>query len=171
MMTRRALLRSTAILAPAAALSAGGCSFLAPLVAAAPQIAQDAGLIASALQTILPTITTLTGLAGGAKNTITGVINEISSVASQIGSATSTTAASLVQELGGGVSTLAGMLSGVAGLPGIVSAVINDALALLPAIEAAAGIAPRAARHVGRFAAAISPDQARADLSLIVARR
>lgn len=168
-LTRRALFcKAPMVLVP---IALAGCAGIASVVAVAPQIASDAALIADALTAVLPTIRTLTGLAGGALNTVESVIAMIKGTAAQLAGATTTTATSLVQALGGGVGTIAGLLGGLPLLPGVVSTVISAALGLLPAIEQAVGIVPTPAPAARRFAAMqMTPDQARAELALIARR-
>ena len=172
-MNRRELIGG-ALLVPIS-LSLGGCQSLVSAVGAVPVIASDVQLVATALQTILPTIEALTGLAGGAKNTIVGLIGQVSGIASQVGNAASSGVASLATTLGQVVGELAGQLSGVTGLPSIVNQVVGDVLALVPSILSAAGakpVAPSAtARLIASRASQMNADQARADLQLIVARR
>lgn len=168
MITRRHLLTSTAMLPVGVALA--GCPALNNAVNAVPGVATDIQLIAAALRTVLPTIEALTGLAGGAKNTVTNLIGAISGAAANVSSAAGDGLTAIVQSVGNNVASIAALLSGVTGLPAIVSAAISDVVALLPAVQAAAGAvaAPPMAR---RFAVAITPEQARVGLQTIVAAR
>src|SRR5579859_5007048 len=126
-LTRRALICKAPMVLVGLPLVLEGCAGLAGAIAVAPQIASDAALIADALSAVLPTIRTLTGLAGGALNTIEAVIAMIKGTAAQIAGATTTDATSLVQALGGGVGTIAGLLGDLPLLPGVVSTVISAA--------------------------------------------
>ncbi len=171
--TRRALLRTTALIP--VGLAVEGCAALTTAVTLAPQIAEYAGVIANAISLVLPDIKALTGLAGGAYNTIAWVVDQISGTATKIANATSADAASLVSTLASGVGTIAGMLSGLPSLSGIVNDVISNALAVIPRIEALVGIAPSAppvtAHRFARMAATVSPELAVANLRVFVASR
>ena len=166
--TRRALLRSTAIVPVAVALD--GCAQLQSAFQAVPGLAKDADLIAQAVALILPSIRTLTGLAGGAWNEANKLVATIENTAGQISGASGAALPSMVQTIGTALAGLAGTLLGVPGLPTIVSTVLGAAGALLPALEQAVGIA-QAPITQRRFAAALTPDQARVQLQAIVAGR
>lgn len=164
MMTRRVLLVSTALVPVAA------CAQLQPIIDKLPGLAKDAALIAQTVALILPTIRTLTGLSGGAWNEVNKLVAMVETTAGQIQSAVGAALPQMVQTIGAAVAGLAGTLLGVPGLPTIVSTIIGAAGALLPALEQAVGIAPALAT-ARRFAAVLTPDQARAQLQAIAAGR
>ncbi len=170
MMTRRALLRSTALVAPAVL---AGCAGIAAAVALAPEIASGISALGSVASIVLPIIGNLTGLSGSVSGVIATAIADVEAVGNDIASATGSTATSLVQKLGSATGTLAGLFSGVAGLPDIVSRFVTDAVSLANEAEVAVGLksaaAPPAAYRFGRFAAMASPDAARLDLAAILA--
>ena len=166
--SRRYLLSSTALIPPALLLN--GCAALTAAVAIAPTIAGYIQTIASVASVVEPLILGITGLGSNVQSTIASAISDVQSVASGIASATSTTATGLVQKLSSGVGTLAGLLSGISGIPAEVGSFIQNAVALIPAIEQAVGIvSPPPAARFGRLAAMISPEQANANLQLILA--
>jgi len=117
-----------------------GCSALTQAVAIAPQIASYIQAIASAATAAMPFIVGLTNLSANVKSTISTALSDIQAVATDISTATTTTATGLVQKLGSGVGTLAGLLSGNSSIPDIVNLFIANALALVPVIEQAVGI-------------------------------
>lgn len=171
MLTRRALMRSTALIP---VVAAAGCAGLAQAVVLAPQIASYIQVIAEAAQAAAPFIEGLTNLSANVRSTINTALNDINSVAAGIASATSVTVGALVQKLGSGVGTLAGLLSGNALVPDVVNSFISSALALVPTVEQAVGIsaAPAApATPTARMAARITPEQAYANLARIAAIR
>ncbi len=176
--SRRGFLRTTALVpAVIAAAMLDGCSALTTAVALAPQIAQYAGVIANAITLVLPSIQTLTGLAGGALHTVEWFIGDVQATASRIATATATTASSLITTLGSDLGGIAGKLSGVAGLPTLVDDIISNALAAYTGIETmffgAPTVTPPPVAAMHRFAAraaTIRPDQAIANLQAILAR-
>ncbi len=167
-LSRRALLSSTAMIP--VALAVDGCAALTAAVAIAPQVAGWIQTISSVASVVEPLILGITGLGANVRATIAAAISDVQSVASGIASATSTTATGLVQKLSSGVGTLAGLLSGFSGLPAEVGSFIQNAVALVPAIEQAVGIvSPPPANRFERMAATITPEQANANLRLILA--
>lgn len=163
--SRRALLRSTALIPVGLAIE--GCSALTTAVALAPQIVQYVGIIAQAVSVVEPFITGLTGISSSVSGTIASAISSVKAAVS----GTVATASGLVS----GVSTMAGLLSGITGLPASVESFLTNATALLPSIEQALGIvatvsAPSTAQHrFVRMAATITPEQAVANLQVLVA--
>lgn len=159
--TRRHLLLTTAIVPVAA------CAQFDAAVQKIPGLASDADLIARGLQTILPTIETLTGLAGGAKAEVIKLIGLAQGAAGQIIGAAGAGTADMVRTIASAVSGIAGFVFGVPGLPVIVSTVVNAALALVPMIEQEVGISPPPGR---RLASTMAPEQGRRTLMAVVSR-
>jgi hypothetical protein len=176
MMNRRGFLRTTALVpAVVAAAMIDGCSVVATAIALAPEIAQYAGTIAKGIELLLPTLSTLTGLAGGAYNTVAWLVKEIDTAATGLATATTKTASALVTTVGADLGAIAGKLSGLPGLPTIVDDVISNALALYTGIETklfgapVVPAPPKAAMH--RFAARaamLTPEQAYANLQALI---
>jgi hypothetical protein len=168
--SRRALVQAAPMIPIALALQ--GCpsftSAVTSAVAIAPTIAGYMATIAKVASVVEPLITGITGFSTNVSSTIATALADVQSVASGITSATTTTGAVLAQKLGSGVNTLATLLSGAKVIPAEVGSFISNAMALLPAIEAAFGITPAPA--ASRFAmAGISAEQADANLQLILA--
>ncbi len=163
--SRRALLRSTALFP--VALAAASCQTVSDIVAITPKIASYIDTIAKVAAVVTPVILGLTKLSTNVKDTIASALAAIETSASSIASATSTTTSGLVAKLTSGVGTIAGLLSGV-GVPSVVTTFIQNAVALVPAIEAAVGI--KTTTHAARFAATVSPDQAHANLQAVLHR-
>lgn len=176
--TRRGLLRTTALIPAAVAVAMiDGCSAITTAIALAPEIATYAGTIAQGISLVLPTIKTLTGLAGGAYDTIAWLATEIENAARGLTTATVSTASSLVTTVGSDLGTIAGKLSGLPGLPTLVDDVISNALALYTGIETklfgapVVTAPPPAAMH--RFAAraaTLTPEQAFENMKAILAQ-
>jgi ABC-type transporter Mla subunit MlaD len=137
-MTRRALLRTTAIV-PLAVIAAG-CSTIQTQL---PQFVTDMNTIAAALQSVLPQIQTLTGLPAATLATIQSAIttaqNAAAQVASTIAAGTTTGINGLISGFGSAVSTVAGLIGGNA--PGFIGTLLTAVQTLLPAILSVAGIA------------------------------
>ena len=139
LMTRRALLRSTALVPVALALD--GCAKLTSVLASLPQYAVDvqkAGALLSKF--VLPALPAL-GLAGATLTKVEGWITQAESVAGTIGSAAAAGGTTLVSQL----SSFAGAFNGIAStlglkLPGDVGLVLQDVAALLPTILKDAGV-------------------------------
>jgi hypothetical protein len=172
---RRGLLR-TSYLIPAviAAAMLDGCSALTTAVALAPEIAQYAGTIASAISFILPSIKTLTGLAGGAYNTIAWVAGQIDAAATRVKTAAVGDAQALVSIVSGGAATIVGDLAGLPSLPGIASSVLTNVTALWPELEKLVGLTPTpvppvAAMHFAGALAPLTAARAYANLRAILA--
>jgi hypothetical protein len=171
MMTRRALLGSASLIPLAAIAALPGCSAFTAL---APKIVGYAGTIADAISLILPSIKTLTGLAGGAYNTIAWLAGQVKDTATKIATATTADAAGLVTTLSGAAGSIVGMLAGIPSLPGIVSTVAANVMALLPALEGLVGIGatpylPTVAARRFAAMAPLTPDQAYANLRAVLA--
>ncbi len=168
--SRRALLRSTALIP--VALVMDGCAAITAAVAIAPTVAGWISTISSVASVVEPLILGITGLGANVQATIATALADVKSAASGIASATTLTATGLVQKLGSGMNTIATLLSGVGAIPAEVGSFITNGLALIPAIEQAVGItsaSPPPAARFARMAATISPDQANANLQLIIA--
>lgn len=165
--TRRALLRTTFLIAPALALAScsGVTGAVDAVTAVAPQVARDVAAIAAALAAILPDIASLTGASAAVISRISASIEAVRATASAIGGATTSTASGLVQQFVTGVTSVVGMLGGVH-LPTWVSAVLVAAGSLLPIIEQGVGIPT----HAPRMARTMAPDQARRVLASAATR-
>lgn len=160
MFTRRLLLTT----APIAVLA--GCSSVGKIISAAPTIASDAQLIADALEAILPTIRTLSGISQAVYDKVAAVVASIKSTASAIASSgTGSSAASLVSSLVTGVGAVIAALGGIA-MPSWVTVALDAAAALLPILKSAVGLAtaPTAA-----LAPAMTPAEARRILAAVAA--
>jgi hypothetical protein len=134
--SRRTLLGSTAMVAPALLLN--GCSGLSSL----PQFATDVENIAGMLSNAAPTLATLTGVAQGTINKVTGLINTASTIAGAVTSAASAGASgvgALVSNFASNFGSIAGALG--VNVPGLWGTVIQAGASLLPSILSAAGIA------------------------------
>jgi hypothetical protein len=167
MITRRSLLRTTALVP----LGLAGCAGLIGAIAVAPQVAADVALIASALRVLLPILEAATNLNASARATISSIIDEIAAMSAEVAKASTVDVAKvLIEQLVRGVSTIAALLMG-GSFPPIVNAIIADVLALIPAIEAAVGIPVPAPTPAVMGAFAMTPAAARADLQLIVAAK
>jgi hypothetical protein len=153
---RRALLGIFAV-APIAACTAQQQAQVA-------SVTSDADVIAQALAALLPTVATLTGLAGTAlKNVQTGIAN-VQSAAAALDSAVSGGAASAAQLLSSGLSAVVTGLSGIS-VPSWVSTALAMAQTLLPvALQVAGVLTPLAPAPGGATAA-----QARAYLRAVPA--
>ncbi len=149
-MNRRNLLIAAVSLPGAIYL--GGC-------AAIPQVVSDANTIANGITAILPTIQTLTGLAGGAYNTVVNAVNGIKSAASTLASATGSAAIDAANAIPTALAAISAALSNFK-VPTWVSTVIAAAQTVAPIIITALGVLPRMAEGGN----GMSVDQARAIL-------
>jgi len=113
----------------------GGC-------AAIPQVVSDANTIANGISAVLPTIQTLTGLAGGAYNTVVNAVNAIKSAAATLASTTGTVAVNAANAIPTALATIAAALSSFK-VPSWVSILIAAAQTVAPTIIAALGVLPR----------------------------
>jgi hypothetical protein len=160
-MTRRNLLRlaaTTALVAPLVA----ACT-AQQIATIAQNVVNDAGLVASGLSGILPTIAAITGISATTVSSITSIAQDIASAASSITAAMSQAEAQgPVQTIEAGVDSFVQALGGIS-LPSAVSQVIQAAQVLLPAIETAVGIVTA----VGAAPGGMSVDQARQILAKV----
>lgn len=131
-MLRRHLLSAAAALPLAAGLAA--CS---AVTAAVPQVVDDVNSVAAGLNGILPSLTTIAGVAAQTVTKIQGLVGEAQTIASQVGQVVSPSAAT---GLAGVVGDVVTALTGAA-LPPWAGAVLSAAQALLPVILTAAGVA------------------------------
>lgn len=138
--TRRSLLRTTAIV-PIVALAA--CQGVGSAVQAVPQFVTDATTIATALQALLPSLTTITGFSASTLSQIQTWVSEAKNLASELSSAASAggSVTSMVSNFGSVVGNVISSLTGSAGASSVVQTIISAASTLLPVILSAAGIA------------------------------
>ncbi len=112
--------------------------------ASVSQITSDANIIADGISAILPTIQSLTGLAGGAYQTVVNAVNAIKSAAATLSSATGGVAIDAAQAISASIATIASALSNFK-VPPWVSTVISAAETVAPIIIQALGVLPRMA--------------------------
>ncbi len=148
---KRRLLLSTV---PAALMAACTPTSTTPTVS---QLASDASLIASGMAAVVTALQSQPGIPAATLVQLQGYLATLQKDAAAVAAATATPATSTVQEIAQIVQTVAPIaLSFVPG-GGAVAAIVQAAVALLPAITAAIGVAgaPLGAAPV------YAPDQAR----------
>ncbi len=154
---RRALLGIFAVTPLAVACTAQQTAQIA-------SVTTDADIIAQALQALLPTVSTLTGLGGTALQNIEKGIAAVQSAAATMDSAVSGGAATAGQLFASGLSAVVSGLSGIS-LPSWVSTALSMAQTLLPVALQVAGVLLPLAPTPGGVTAA----QARAYLKTVPA--
>ena len=139
MMNRRTIL-TTALMLPIGYVVQGCASI--------PQVVSDANIIADGITAILPTIQALTGLGGGAYQTVLNAVNAIKSAASTLATATGQAAITAATAIPTAISTIAAAIANFK-VPSWVSTVISAAQTVAPVIIAALGVLPRMAEGGG----------------------
>jgi hypothetical protein len=140
MITRRALLCSTAVV-PVAAVE--GCQFLTSL----PQYAQDVQNIATDLGTVQADIAAIKGVPADVMAGVQSALDKIKTIGAQIGSAASgggSVVSNLLTNFGSAVTSIAsalGVSGGAANTVGKIGTILQMALQVLPSILAVAGVA------------------------------
>lgn len=137
--TRRALLRTTAV---APIVFAAGCAGIS--TALTPENVQklidNFTTISDAVLAAEPAITTISGMTTSTKNTVNDIMAGIKSVAAEAKTLWTTSAGTtLVQKLEAGVSSLAS-LSTTLKLPSRVKTILDDALLVMPLVKTAVGL-------------------------------
>lgn len=163
-MTRRGLLRTTALVPVALAME--GCQSGVLTSANLQKVIDDFNTIADGVAAILPTLGTINGIGSGTVALVGKIIAGVEKVAGAVSSTlTETAAAPLVTKLETGVGNVIAALKGVS-LPGIISTILRDAEMLLPVLKTAVGLVVPA-----QFAAAspLAVEAARARLKAAAA--
>jgi hypothetical protein len=154
--SRRALLRTTVLVPVAVAVTACGSTNGGPSLS---QLAQDVQTLAAGVGAILPLISNLSGISGSIMSTVQSALADINEVAAAVGAGGSTiTVANLSTDVGTILKVLTG--SGVT-VPSTVTTILQAAMALLPTILSAAGVA---LSGLAAAAPTMSAEQARAAL-------
>ena len=167
-MTRRALLRSTALVPVAAVVACAGQT-AAGLPA---QLLSDVQTLASGVAGILPTLGAVAGIPAATVSQVGGDIAELQQAAGTLsGVATTTAAQPVVQQIEGYVNAIVGIAAPLlAATP--AGPILAAATVLLPVIEAAVGLVlPPSAPPAAVAAAASQMTPAQARLILAAARR
>jgi hypothetical protein len=141
--TRRRLLQTTALTAPALALAACSAGSVTSTSTVAQQVIADVSTLALGVASLLPALGTLKGIPADAIAKAGTAINTITAAATQIsGTITQAQALPIIQNIGANVNTLISVLTPFLGLlPPPYGTVIMAAQVLLPVIEAAVGLA------------------------------
>lgn len=160
-MTRRALLRSTALV-PIAALAACNGMSAAQI---GQQVAGDVSLLGTGLAGALPGLVSLKVLTGADVSKVSGLVGQLTQLASGVSSALTQTAAQpVIQQIGGVLAQIAAVAGPL--LPPPWGTAIMAAQVLFPVIASAVGLISQAAPLAGPM----TPDQARAALRAAAAR-
>lgn len=148
-LSRRALLRATAIAPIAALMACAGQT----VPQALQQAASDASLIANGLAAVMPQLSPL--VSASTLATAQGWLTKLQSAASQLaGIPTTTGAVPLVQQIEQGVNAIVGIAAPLlAATP--AGPILTAATVLLPVLETAVGL------FVPPAAGGMTPDQAR----------
>jgi hypothetical protein len=150
-MNRRTLLCATAFVPALGLIGCGGQT--------ASQIAADVNLIASGLTAAIAQIGQIPGVPSVATAQIDFYLATIQADAAKIAGATSTPAASSVQEVGQVVQALASVVLPLVPAGSVIEATVKAAVSLLPVILAAVGVSGAG------VPAKYRPEQARAILA------
>lgn len=102
------------------------------------QVVTDANAIANGLAGILPSIQTITGLAGGALNTVNNAISSIKNAASTLQTATGGVAVTAANAIQTGLAVISSAL-GSFKVPSWVQIVLTAAQTVVPVIMSAVG--------------------------------